>query len=229
MSMTEDEARYDQWMADLYAEHSAEAIKEFTVECLQSYYLKDPLLASAPYRSLSESRALLANHPSAALVFAATAVEVGLKVVLLKPVVYGLVHDVSAAGLITDLTVRNGGDKYRDLLVHILSKFGGVDLRNFSRANSKKGLWEEIQIVQERRNTVLHRADVASTEEAEQSIAVASVVLEELFPAVVTSLGLHVHDGVRVCNDWRCKYPMTNGSLLANEDMHPAAEKPGGG
>lgn len=208
MSMTEDETRYDQWMTELYAEHSKEAIQEFTLERLQSYYLKDPLLGSAPFCSLTESGVLLAEHPSAALVFAATAVEVGLKVVLLKPIVYGLVHDSSAAGLITDLAVGHGGDKYRDLLFHILSEFGGVDVGNFRRASSKKALWEEIRIIQDRRNAVLHRAELASTEEAEQAVAVASVVLEELFPAVVTKLGLHLHDGARVCNDWRCKYVM---------------------
>src|SRR5437867_7551263 len=141
MSMTEDEARYDQWMAELYVEHSKEAVKEFTAECLQSYYLKDPLLASASFRSLTESRVLLPEHPSAALVFGTTAVEVGLKVVLLKPIVYGLVHDTSAAGLITDLAVSQGGDKYRDLLFHILSEFGGVDLRNFRRPSSTRPLW----------------------------------------------------------------------------------------
>jgi len=206
--MTEDEARYEQWLADLYAEHSKEANKEFIVERLQSYYLKHPLLASAPFGSLTESRVLLAKHPSAALVFGSTAVEVGLKVVLLKPIVYGLVHDASAADLITDLAVSHGGDKYRDLLFHILAKFGGVDLLEFRRASSEKALWEEIQIVQKRRNTVLHRAELASNEEAEQSVAVASVVLEELFPAVVTNLGLHLHGGVRVCNYGGCKYGM---------------------
>jgi hypothetical protein len=154
---------------------------------------------------LAESRVLLPEHPSAALVFGATAVEVGLKVVLLKPIVYGLVHDASAAGLITDLAVSQGGDKYRDLLFHILSEFGGADFRNPGRAGSKKSLWEEIQIVQKQRNTVLHRAEIASKEEAEISVAVASVMLEELFPAVVAKLGLHLHDGVRVCKDWGCQ------------------------
>jgi hypothetical protein len=206
--MTEDEARYDQWMAELYAEHSQEAIREFTAECLRSYYMKDPLLASAPSRTLIEARALLPEHPSAALLLGAAAVEVGLKVVLLKPIVYGLVHDASAASLITDLAVSHGGDKYRDLLFHILSEFGGVDLRNFVRIGSKKSLWEETQIVHNRRSAVLHRAETASNEEAERSVAVASVVLEELFPAVVSKLGLHLHEGFRVCNGWGCGYGM---------------------
>jgi hypothetical protein len=222
MSMTEDEARYDQWLVELQSEHSNEAIKEFTVERLQSYYLKDPLLASASSHSLRESRALLPEHPSAALVFGTTAIEVGLKVVLLKPIVYGLVHDASTAGLITDLAVSHGADKYRNLLFHILSEFGGVDLWKFSRTSSKKPLWEEIRMIQERRNAVLHRAETASNKEAEQSVAIAAVVLEDLFPAVVINLGLHLHNGIRICDDSECKCGLPTKSPLTT--LEPQAK-----
>jgi hypothetical protein len=105
MSMTEDEARYEQWMEELYAEHSKQAIEEFTADRLQSFYLKNPVLAKPPLDTLVQSRLLLGSHPAAALVFAATATEVGLKEVLLKPVVYGLVHSESAASLITELAL----------------------------------------------------------------------------------------------------------------------------
>lgn len=60
---------------------------------------------------LLTSRALLSKHPTPALVFATIAIEVGLKVILLKPIVYGLVHDTSAAGLITDLAIGHGVDR----------------------------------------------------------------------------------------------------------------------
>jgi hypothetical protein len=78
MSTTEEDARYDQWMTELYVEHSKEAIEEFTVERLQSYYLKDPLLANAAAQSLKESRVLPVEHPTASFVFAAIAIEVAL-------------------------------------------------------------------------------------------------------------------------------------------------------
>ena len=105
MSMTEEEARYEQAMEELYEEHSKQAIEEFTAERLQSFYLNKPLLAKPSFDALVESRSLLRSHPTAALVFAASATEVSLKEVLLKPVVYGLVHSESAAGLIAELAL----------------------------------------------------------------------------------------------------------------------------
>jgi hypothetical protein len=141
----------------------------------------------------------------------------------LKPIVYGLVHDASAAALITELAASQRGHRYCGLLFHILLEFGGVDFRSFNRAGSKKCLWEEIRIVQQQRDSVLHRAEIAPKEEAERSVAVASVVLEEVFPTVVTKLGLHLHDGVRVCKDWGCKYGRSDEGSLPNPALPAAA------
>jgi hypothetical protein len=207
MSMTEDEARAEEWMEELYAEHSKQAIEEFTAERLQSFYLNNPLLVKPPLDALVESRLLLGAHPAAALVFAAIATEVGLKEVLLKPVVYGLVHSESAATLITELALGHTGmDRFRDLLYQILSEHGGLDLGSFVRPGCSKKLWEEVRDVQKRRNAILHRAELRSYEDVRQSIEVASCILETLFPAVATQLGLHIHDGFRLCNQWRCRY-----------------------
>lgn len=207
--MTEEEARYDDWMSALYEEHSQEALKEFTTERLQSYYLSNPEVVAAPRQALIESRNLLIDHPAPALVFATIAIEVGVKMVLLKPIVYGLVHDISAAGLITDLAIGHGGDRYRDLLFHVLSKFGGIDLKSFRRTGCKQSLWNEIDVILKRRNAIVHRAERATDEEAENSVYVASAIIEDLFPNVVVNLGLHLHNGIRTCNNWECQYEMT--------------------
>ena len=127
MSMTEDEARYEDWIAELYAEHSEQAIHEFTSERLRSFYVENPLLITAPLNSLAESRTLLTDHPAAALVFAVSAIEVALTSVLLKPIVYSLIHSESAAGLITELTLGHKGlDRFRDLLFRVLLEHGGI-------------------------------------------------------------------------------------------------------
>jgi len=200
-AMYDDYVLEKEWQ-DVYAELSREAVTTFTVERLRSYYSAHPRVAEAALRWLAESRKLLLEHSSAALVFAASALEVGLKETLLRPVVYGLVHAESVASLVAELTLRHTGfDRYRDLLFQILSQYGGVDLRDFSREGSHKTLWEEIKEVQSRRNDVLHRAEPASAEDAARSIAVASTVLEVVFPAVVNSLGLHLHQEGRLCNE----------------------------
>lgn len=199
MSMTEEEARYEQWMEELYDEHREQAIEEFTTERLQSYYVDNPMVAEAALRSLAEARNLLPQHPTAAHIFAAIAIELGLKVTLFKPVVYGLVHSDSVAGVITDLVIgRTGVERFRNLLFKILSEYGGVDLEKFKRTESKKSLWEEIQVIQQRRNKIIHKAEIVTDGEAKQAIEVASALLEELFPSVIRNLGLHVRENGRV-------------------------------
>jgi hypothetical protein len=207
MSMTESDAQYEEWMDELYREHKEQAIEEFTDERLHSFYLAHPLVAKPPSEALAEARKLAKAHTSAAQVFAAVSVEVGLKVALLKPVVHGLVHSESAAEIITDLTLRHTRfDFFHKLLSQILSEHGGVDLETYTRAGAGKTLWNEIIEVQKCRDHLLHRAETASSAQAMQAIAVAEAIVEELFPTVISHLGLHLHDGMRVCGDHRCRY-----------------------
>lgn len=120
MSTTPDEAAYDEYMSHLYEEHKKEAIGEFTDERLQAYYLNHKLLAKPSVHALSEARNLIGINKTAGFLFAAIAMEVGLKTTLLKPIVYGLVHADSVAALITDLIVSHTGmDKFRKLLFQI--------------------------------------------------------------------------------------------------------------
>ncbi|MCX5842678.1 MAG: hypothetical protein NT022_02820 [Deltaproteobacteria bacterium] len=194
-------------MEALYAEHREQAIQEFTNERLQSYYLSFPSVAEPPFRSLDEARQLLPEYPTAAFIFAVIATEVGLKAALLKPIVYGLVHSDSAAGIITDMVIANKGyEKFRDLLFQILNEYGGIDLKKFSRPGVSKPLWDEIIDVQKKRNQIIHQANVVTSDESHHAIAVATSVLEELFPSVITKIGFHIHENGRVCNDWKCKH-----------------------
>ncbi len=206
MSMSYEEARYEQYMDDLYEEHRKEAIEEFTDERLTSYYSANKLLAKPAFEALSEARTQYESSPRASFIFATIAMEVGLKTTLLKPIVYGLVHTESVATLITDLTLSSlSMDRYRNLLLKVLQDHGGVDLNSFKRSGSSKPLWEEIKEVQKLRNDVMHRAEIVLKEKAEQALGIASEILETIFPKVISKMGLHLHDGFKICNDWKCK------------------------
>ena len=210
MSMTEEEARYEQWMDDLYSEHSKQAVEEFTTERLRSYYQANPRVAKPVIDVLQEARSLLHQHPAPALVFAAIAIEAGLKQVLLRPIVSGLVQSESAASLITDLALeRTCMERFRDLLFQVLSEHGGVNVSSFVRTGSSRRLWDEIIEVQKRRNAVMHRAEQASFEEAAQSIEVAAAIVEVLFPAIATYLGFHLHDRFQLCSNPLCEYGLS--------------------
>lgn len=206
------EAAYDrlyrelgpQWARDhdqeLFEEHYEEAVKEFTSERLQSYYVAHPKLAGPARQSLLYAQSLMPSFSQAALVFAVTATELAVKTVLLKPIIFGLVHTENLASFITDLTTQHTGmSRFQTLLTEILAQFGGVNLRTFKRATSAKTLWQEIGEVQKARNAVIHRGETASTAEADLAISVAATLLSEIFPQILANLGLHLHNSMIVC------------------------------
>lgn len=201
-----DEYLYDQYMEELYEQHSKEAIAEFTAERLGSFYRNNPLIARPATAALEEARLLLElGHDSAALLFAVISSEVAVKNVLLKPVVYGLVHDDATALLVTESTVgRGGAGQFKDLLFELLSRHGGIDLRSYKRTEAKITLWEELQTVQKARNPLVHQAEFVDKEYAEIGVTAAQALLHDVFPTVLDTLGLHVHEQLRVCGEYAC-------------------------
>ena len=131
---------------------------------------------------------------------ATSAMELAVKVVLLKPIVFGLVHIEVLAGFITDLATKHTGmDRFNNFLTAILAQFGGVDLKSFTRPGSTKTLSKEMEDVQALRNGAIHRGDVVSTASATLAVAVATTLLKEIFPQVLAKLNLHQHDPGVVC------------------------------
>ena len=182
-----------QWAEDNGFVEYGDAINDFTSERLQSYYLAHTDVARPAHDSLVTAEALLGAHPNAALVFGTTAIELAVKNVLLKPIVFGLVHTEAVANFIAELTVQhNGMDRFRGLLSAILKSFGGVDLQTFRRTGSTMALNEEIERIQKARNAVIHRGESPDKAMAELSIVVASAILNDLFPQVLKALGLHL-------------------------------------
>jgi len=209
---TEEDIARDQFISDLYTDFANDllagkdgelfygVVDRFAAERLQSYYVDNPDVAKAPLWSLAEARSLLAAHPSAALVFAVTAMEVGLRAALLKPILHGLVHAEFAGALIAELATDNRQDKSKALVFAILAEYGGLDLKTYKRSGATKTLWEEMADAQKTRNLVVHRAQTAATADAALAIDLASHVLETLFPLVIAKLGLHTHGAeLQVC------------------------------
>jgi hypothetical protein len=199
----------EQFMPELYEEFArdvlsgkddlyGEIINQFTSERLQSFYLTNPGVAERALSALEEARALKVLHPSAALVFAAIAIEVGLKTTLLRPILHGMVSIDSAAALVAGLIPDQQNDSFKKALFGILKEVGGVDLPAFKRPGSNKTLWEEIANIRSRRNEVMHAAGQVPVAEAEHAIEIASTVLEVLFPKVIAELGLKTDARLRI-------------------------------
>lgn len=208
--MTPDEAQYEEFIDQLYKEHKEQAIEEFIDERLQSYYSDHQLLAKPAFDALSEAKNLVHANATAAFLFSAIAVEVGLRETLVKPIVFGLVHTLSVASLITDMVLsQSKTDKYRDLLLQILRQHGDVDLYAYRRPDSRRPIWQEIAEVKNKRNAIMHAAQTATPDEADLALGVASTIIENLFPTVVAKMGFHLHEGFKICGDWKCRYKGT--------------------
>ncbi|MDN0084484.1 hypothetical protein QU487_17240 [Crenobacter sp. SG2305] len=198
---TPDEIARDNWYSDLVDEISIQAIDEFTLDRLRSYYVTNKSLASNVVSIYKEAETLLDKSPSAALVLFTTAIEVGLKVTLLKPVVYGLVHNESVADLVSDLAIKqNGFDRFKPILAKIIKEYGNIDFNNFKIKDHIKTIWEEIYTLQIVRNGVVHRGELASAEKAILAKDVATMIMGVFLPSVLKNLGLKIVNGGKIEN-----------------------------
>jgi hypothetical protein len=199
MSYDENDARLDaEWEAAskaLYPEHAERAVEEFTAARLQSFYIENRDVARPAFEALDEARALLPDHPAAALVFAATALELGLKMVVLKPITYGLIHDEALADEVANalLSLRPPLVRLRSVCVKILCQHAGVDLSTHRRANASQPLWSEMERLQEFRNGFLHNGRHAASEEASTAVDVAQEFLETVLPMLFARLSTPFH------------------------------------
>jgi hypothetical protein len=168
------EARFEkqarEWVRDnaaefareFFEENYDEAVKVFTSERLQSFYVGHPELAFPALDALNYARSLMPKHPRAALVFGVTSAELVIKNVLLKPLISGLVHAEDLASLVVEQSTNQTGiDRFQKLLAGIVSAFSPFDLSTFKRVNTTQTLWQEIRTVQEIRNAVIHRGEPA--------------------------------------------------------------------
>lgn len=196
MSITPDEAARDEWYSNLVDEISRDAIAEFQIERLQSFYLEHPDIARNAIERYGEAKELFSSYPGAALVLFVTATEVALKVVLLKPVVHGLVHNDAVAALVADLAITHTGlDRFKSLLAKILETYGGIDFSAFRIESHNKTLWEELTQIQSARNALIHRAETASADDADLAQVVATMIFGNWLPSVLKGLGLKFDEG----------------------------------
>ena len=178
-----DEARdamYDEISRELYPEHKAKAIIEFTTARLQSYYTTYPAVMRPAVDCIQEGRRLQANgHSGAALVFFVTAIELLLKATLLKPVVHGLVHSEGLAEVIVAQALGQPGfDRYTKLLARLFSELVGLNIAAIARDGAEEALLAECTAQQLLRNRIIHQGAGTTPEQAEMARLVSVAVYE---------------------------------------------------
>jgi len=170
------------------------AIDEFTEERLTSFYFEHPNILKKSFEILNESKLIIEHSPSASLLLSCSSIEVSIKVGILKPIIYGLVHSEMAAEIIADTTIKQTGlDRFRELLAKLINDVASFDIKAFKRNGSNKTLWSERAEVQKIRNSIAHKAKKCTSKEAHFSIDVAGAVLQELIPNILSALKLKIN------------------------------------
>ena len=91
-----------------------------------------------------------------------------------------MVHDEHGGALMVELAIRN--QQFTKLLFGVLEEYG-IDLKSLSRKGAPNNLWAEIREIANTRNQILHHGGTkASNEQAEQSLAIAVVLIDKLYP-----------------------------------------------
>ncbi|WP_291992238.1 hypothetical protein [Candidatus Accumulibacter sp. ACC003] len=182
----------DSLAAELYEEHRQRAIEAFVSDRLASYYLEHPNISEQALVFFKKAKFYREADPVASLLFSCTTTEVLLKTVILKPIVYGLVHTESLAELIASGLVRKVGiDRLKGLVFQILDnqiEFPN-GIKNYCRDGSRTPLLVEHANIQEVRNAILHQAKPCACDASDLSFEVARAFVN-ITHLLLNSIGL---------------------------------------
>jgi len=142
-------------------------------------------------KKLRESEELLGKYPSASFVFSTTAIELFLKSSLLKPVVYGLIHNEALAEIVVDSALgQSGFDRYKKLMSRLFEELANIDIASLKRSNSNVSLLQEASEIQKIRNGVIHRGESVTVEQAKFARSVANAVFSDVVEKMLHAIGL---------------------------------------
>ena len=186
----EQEAAKEEFIEEI----SNQAIKEFSSDLLRSFYEKNPNIMRPAVEALQEGKELYRlKHYSASLVFFMTSIELLLKVTVLKPVVYGLVHQEALAEIIVQQVLsQTGFDRHEKLLGALLSIFTKLELKKIIRDKSPDALFKECRDLQSIRNKIIHQGISCGECDAEKARKVAVAVYELIVLPMIGALNLKV-------------------------------------
>ena len=190
----DQEAFIDALANELYEEHRDQAIEEFVGSRMRSYYETHRTIPVGPLLFLRKAKELVESEPTASLLLSCAATEVVLKDVLVKPVVFGLVHTDSLAELIASHLVRQSGiDRFKEIVFQILDHHidFGEGFSKYKRPGSTKALWIERGDIQGVRNGVVHRAEFCGEESAQRSLEIGAAFFS-LTKTLVEGFGFRI-------------------------------------
>ncbi len=183
---------YERISEELYPEHQELAIDEFIEKRMHSYYLENPNIIKAPMECSNHANKLMQVSPQCALVMYTTAIELYLKTVLLKPVLYGMIHNENVANLIVESSTKQSGfGRYNKLLSGLCKHAANIDMSEIKGTDGLPIL-KEAEAVQSIRNKVVHQGYKATINEMGKAKNTAYLMLTDVVEPVLNNLELAI-------------------------------------
>ena len=198
MSYDESDALRDQEMAYLYEQFEMQYESEFIYKRIEKFYESNREIVKAPLQNLADSKTLFDNqHYTSAFIHAVISIEVGIKSVVLKPILYSLAIDDNAGHLLYKQTFKQKSLEFIDQFYYqLLENITELNFKNKIRDNSQLTIWKEWIELQNLRNDVLHQGISVEKPNAEKAIDMAYYVCDEIIPCVLDKFLSHIENGV---------------------------------
>jgi len=181
---------YERMSEELYPEHKEHAIDEFVQETMVSYYLRNPTIINAPFECYHHANSLMNTSKRCAHIMYTTSIELFLKSVLLKPVLYGMIHNENVAQLIVDSSTGQAGfNRYKKLLSTLCMNAAEIDLNSIVGMNNKPIL-QEVDEVQSVRNKIVHQGYDPTIDEFGTAKNIATLILGVVVEPVLNNMNL---------------------------------------
>lgn len=205
MSISPDEAWQEEQYEKWWKEQKAFARNEIPIDKYEEYLLKNPTFARASVSALNSSKELINIDSTSSFIYSAIAIEVGLKTVILKPLIFSYILSDPISENMSYIIIRySNTNTYRNLLFEIIRDFTNFDLNVLKRNYCNKTLWDEIQDITKKRNNILHKAEKVGNKDAYQALDVAKELFTNIFSKMVGDFRFHIHVDGLVCRKSDC-------------------------
>lgn len=197
MSYDETDTLYDEGMAYLYEQFEMQYENEFTYKKIEKFYENNREIAKTSLQHLSDARCLFEKkYHTAAFIHAVISIEVGIKSVVLRPILYSLTIDENAGHLLYEQTFkRKSLHEINKFYYDVLKKVTDLNFNSIKRDGYTSTILQEWQELQKLRNEVLHQGLSVQKEASENAINMASYVFCEIIPIVLDRFYSHIENG----------------------------------
>jgi len=196
MSYTFQDAEYEQGMDELFLEFKQQYEDDFIFDKVFDFYKLNPELAVDALLNLSEAELLLkSEHYTASFLHAFIAIESGVKVVILKPILSSLSLDHRATDLLFKDTFKLKSIPYiSEFYYQILFELTEINFKEIKRNGCSKTLWYEFKEMQQIRNKIIHQGQLITEEMAESEISIAIFLFSEIIPTILKRYNFRLNE-----------------------------------